>query len=66
VDGLKELTCRACGKVSAYVSKDGRLQMPGQCPYCGTGDPYPNPGLKMIAIAGVLLVLGMLTMSLLR
>jgi hypothetical protein len=63
---LSDYKCRACGKVGHSVDKDGRLQHPGNCPYCGIENPYPTTSLWRIALVGVLLVLGLLAISTLR
>lgn len=66
VERLKERTCRACGKVGHAVDKDGRLQHPGNCPYCGIENPYPTTSLWRIALVGAALFGGMLLISMWR
>ena len=59
---LSQNKCRACGKVSHVADKAGRLQFPGNCPYCGIENPYPNsPRIVLLAIIAAAILLFWLT-----
>jgi hypothetical protein len=57
--GLKDFRCRACGKISHNVDKEGRLRFPNFCPNCGTEAPYQLTSRTAIfaAVASVLVLM---------